>query len=248
MSAKFQILLPVDFPCTSNSDIVSKVPRELAIVLSDGSLSATLAATLAQQKYRLVLARIVMGDLKRARSADAFDRQVVHFKPYRHHTLSVETPKKQGGRDAAHMIDPRAHDDLGHRLTTLLPVMAIGFQLAAHYEANSVHIGLRVGRDSADLARASEHVQIWNELVQMTCGRPTIELIAPVLELERWQVVDLGFQAEAPMALSWDCDTDQPEPCGTCGGCREREQAFLRSARADPTRVAAAPVTSATSR
>jgi len=211
------------------------MPRELAIALTDSSLCACVAITLAHQKYRLVLIQIDTGELNQSRRSALFDQQVAHFKPYRNHTLKHDSITKPGKRDTQ-IVDPRAHDDLGQRLIGLLGVIARGIEVAAHYDATTIHLGLRVGLAGNDLARATEHLQIWNDLVQTTCGRPNIEIVAPLLEMDPWQVVDLGTQVDAPVQSSWDCELNQGDPCGTCGGCRWRETAFARAAKADPAR------------
>jgi 7-cyano-7-deazaguanine synthase len=59
-------------------------------------------------------------------------------------------------------------------------------------------------------------------------------VVGPVLELEAWQVVDLGVQVEAPFELAWSCLASGPEPCGLCAGCKGREAAFMRAVKADP--------------
>ena len=77
-------------------------------------------------------------------------------------------------------------------------------------------------------------MQILNELVQLPCGQPDLEVVTPLLELEAWQVVDVGAQISAPLDKSWSCMDDGAEPCGSCRGCRTREQAFVQAGKADP--------------
>jgi 7-cyano-7-deazaguanine synthase len=74
-------------------------------------------------------------------------------------------------------------------------------------------------------------------MAQMTLERPELEVVTPLLELELWQVIDLGVQLDAPLQLTWSCESNVGEPCGDCRRCRERDAAFQRSGRADPTRV-----------
>jgi 7-cyano-7-deazaguanine synthase len=80
-------------------------------------------------------------------------------------------------------------------------------------------------------------VQIWNELIQMPCAQGELEVQAPLLELDPWQVVDVGFQVAAPLDRTWSCDEEGSEPCWACRGCRAREAAFQQAAKNDPLRV-----------
>ena len=93
-----------------------------------------------------------------------------------------------------------------------------------------------VSAQASELAQASEYVQVWNELIQMPCDQPELTLEAPLLELEPWQVVDLGFQVGAPFERTWSCVGEGPEPCWACRGCRAREAAFQQAAKPDPGR------------
>jgi 7-cyano-7-deazaguanine synthase in queuosine biosynthesis len=88
-----------------------------------------------------------------------------------------------------------------------------------------------------DLARATEYLQVWDEMLQMTLGRPELRVIAPLLELELWQVVDLGFQVNAPLDRTWNCVDEHGDPCNACRGCRSRDAAFMQAAKPDPLKL-----------
>ena len=79
--------------------------------------------------------------------------------------------------------------------------------------------------------------RFWNELVQLPCGQTDLEVITPLLELEPWQVVDVGYQVAAPFDLTWSCAEDSSEPCWACRSCRSREAAFQQSGKPDPLRI-----------
>jgi len=217
--------------------------KDLAIVLNNGRLNAAVASALAAQKYRpiLVYAETDAGGAPAARSA--YDQQVAHFKPFREHTLAMPFFAPKDGAAlaaAAGSVDPRVHPPLGPQMVRLLPLVAAAVRFAADYQAAAVYLGLRVGPRGDELAQATEYVQVWNELIQMPCAQSELEVVAPLLELETWQVVDLGFQVAAPLERTWSCEGDGPEPCWSCRGCRDRDAAFQQAAKPDPLRGAKA--------
>jgi hypothetical protein len=215
--------------------------KDLAVILNDGGVNSAVAAALAAQKYRpiLVYAETSVGGAPAARAA--YDRQVTQFKPFREHTLAMAFfPPAPGAAVAAPATDPRVHTPLGPQMVRLLPLVAAAVRFAADYQAAAVYLGLRVGPKGDELAQATEYVQVWNELVQMPCAQTELEVVAPLLELEPWQVVDLGFQVSAPLEHTWSCLGDGPEPCWACPGCRARDAAFQQAARPDPLRGARA--------
>ena len=213
--------------------------KDLAVILNNGGLNSAVASALAVQKYRPILLYAEMSAGGAPAAKGAYDRQVAHFKPFREHTLAMSFfAPSAGAAVAPPATDPRAHTPLGPQMVRLLPLVAAAVRFAADYQAAAVYLGLRVGPKGDELAQATEYVQVWNELVQMPCAQAELEVIAPLLELEPWQVVDLGFQVAAPLEHTWSCDGDGPEPCGSCRGCRARDAAFQQAARPDLLRGA----------
>jgi len=144
----------------------------------------------------------------------------------------------QQDRTSATMIsDPRIPVVLAPQMLELMPLLSAAARYAAHYKAAAIYFGLRVGPQGDDLSHATEYVQIWNELLQVPCGLPEVEFVTPLLELEAWQVVDVGFQVAAPFDKTWSCSEEAGEACWACRGCRAREAAFQQAGKADPLRV-----------
>lgn len=213
--------------------------KDLAIILDNGGINSAVVAALAAQKYRPILVYADTEPGGRPAAKAAYDQQVAHFKPFREHILAMPFFAANGGAaPAAGAADPRVQTPQGPQLVRLLPLVASAVRFAADYQAVAVYLGLRVGPGGDELAQASEYIQVWNELVQMPCARGELEIVAPLLELEPWQVVDLGFQVAAPLERTWSCDGDGPDPCWACRGCRARDAAFQQAAKPDPLRGA----------
>jgi hypothetical protein len=220
--------------------------KDLAVVLNNGSLNGAVATALAAQRHRVVMLFAQTspdgGDATAGPRA-AFDRQVAHFKPYRDHVLDLSflaDARDGDGRPPAHAgigADPRHEVPVGPQLMDLVPLVGVALRFAAHHGAAAVHLGLRVGPTGDAVISAAEFGQVWSELVQMPCGLPDLSVEMPLLELEAWQVVDVGAQAHVPFDRTWSCDGPGPEPCWACHGCRAREAAFHRAAKPDPLRV-----------
>ena len=218
--------------------------KDLAIILNNGSVNSAVATALAVQKYRpVMLWAEVAQEAPASRRRAAYDMQVAHFKPYREHTLPMPwaaAVRPPGGQaPAPQASDPRAPAAVAPQMLEMLPLFAVAARFAAHYNAAAIYSGLRVGGSTGsgeELARATEYVQIWNEMLQMPCAQGELEVVAPLLELEPWQVVDVGFQVGVPFERTWSCDEESPEPCWSCRGCRAREAAFMQAGKPDPMR------------
>lgn len=214
--------------------------KELALILNNGSVNSAVATALAAQKYRPILLYAEAVPQPGSRTRMAYDQQVAHFKPYREHTLQMPflTALAIDERRGATAADPRQHSPRGPQMLELLPLFAAAVRFASHYRAAAIFSGLRIGQQSDELAQATEYGQVWNELIQIPCDQPDLEVQAPLMELEPWQVVDLGFQVGVPFERTWSCAEDAGEPCWACRGCRAREAAFQQAGKPDPLRGA----------
>jgi 7-cyano-7-deazaguanine synthase len=213
--------------------------KDLAIILNNGSVNSAVATAVAVQKYRPVLLHMEMAAAPGSRSRASYDLQVAHFKPYREHALNMHYLSTFGGasHQASAAGDPRTPSLLGPQMQELLPLMAVAVRFAAHYEAAAIYLGLRVGPAGTELAQATEYGQIWNEMMQIPCNLPDLDMVMPLLELEEWQVIDLGFEVSAPLDRTWSCMEESGDPCWACRGCRAREMAFQQAGKPDPLRV-----------
>jgi 7-cyano-7-deazaguanine synthase len=216
--------------------------KDIAIILNNGSLNAAVTTALAAQRYRLVTLFAETGPEPAQRSRAAYEQQVAHFKPYREHTLampflaSLAGAEQKGPTAAAAAADPRVPVSITPLLVELVPLLAAAARFAVHYSANAIYSGLRVGGHGDELSQATEFIQVWQELLQMTCGQTDLDVVAPLLELDPWQVVDVGYNVSAPFDRTWSCSEEGPEPCWACQACRAREAAFQQAAKPDPLR------------
>lgn len=54
-----------------------------------------------------------------------------------------------------------------------------------------------------------------------------IKILAPFVEWNKKQVVAEGVKLGVPYEMTWSCYEGGDEPCGECGTCRDRREAFL---------------------
>lgn len=214
--------------------------KDLAIVLNNGGVNSAVITAMAAQRYRPILLHIEATPQAGTRLRASYDMQVAHFKPHREHSiampfLSMFQPTNAAAASMA--SDPRGQTTVPTQLLDLLPIISVAARYGAHYQAAAIYVGLRIGTQGDELAQATEYIQIWNELIQMPCAQPELEIQTPLLELEAWQVVDVGYQVNTPFDRTWSCIEESNEPCWACRGCRIREAAFVQAGKPDPLRV-----------
>jgi 7-cyano-7-deazaguanine synthase len=64
-------------------------------------------------------------------------------------------------------------------------------------------------------------------------GRP-VQILTPLIDLSKAQIVKLGLSVDAPLELSWSCYRGDQRPCGTCDACVLRAKGFAEAGLADP--------------
>lgn len=61
-----------------------------------------------------------------------------------------------------------------------------------------------------------------------------LEIKAPFVKMTKADVVKIGLDLKVPYELTWSCYEGNDQPCGTCGTCIDRQNAFLENGIKDP--------------
>ena len=86
-----------------------------------------------------------------------------------------------------------------------------------------------VGWDAEEAAtfpdNSKEFLETFNDLVDV--GSPKkIEIEAPLIDLNKEEIVELGLDIGAPIELSYSCYKGNDKQCGVCESCMRRKRAF----------------------
>lgn len=63
-----------------------------------------------------------------------------------------------------------------------------------------------------------------------------LKIEAPFVNLTKGEVVKIGLDLKVPYELTWSCYEGSNEPCGKCGTCIDRENAFKLNGVSDPAK------------
>jgi 7-cyano-7-deazaguanine synthase len=81
-------------------------------------------------------------------------------------------------------------------------------------------------------------VKAINKSLSYSCEKK-VEVVAPVVDLNKEEIIKLGLKIEAPLDLSWSCYFSGTQPCGKCESCMRRARAFKRAGVPDPAMTGA---------
>lgn len=101
--------------------------------------------------------------------------------------------------------------------------------------ANAIFVGA-VAEDSSGYPDCRpEYYRAFAELVrQGTRPETQIEIMTPLIQMRKSEIVRRGTELEAPLGLTWSCYQFEDEACGTCDSCRLRLRAFAQARISDP--------------
>lgn len=69
-----------------------------------------------------------------------------------------------------------------------------------------------------------------------------IQVIAPLIDRSKQEVVELGHSIGVPLGLTWSCYSGGVKACGRCDACRIRFHAFAGAGLTDPIAYEVTPV------
>ena len=93
------------------------------------------------------------------------------------------------------------------------------------------HADDAAGRAYADCSE--EFVEAMNKAICIGTYEK-VKIIAPLVNYNKSDVIDLGLQLITPYGLTWSCYEGGDKPCGTCGTCIDRAAAFANNSVEDP--------------
>lgn len=78
-----------------------------------------------------------------------------------------------------------------------------------------------------------DFVDAMNKSFQL-CDWHHLELEAPFLHMDKGDICKIGVSLKVPYEKTWTCYVGGDVPCGKCGACQERAEAFAKAGVPDP--------------
>jgi len=102
-------------------------------------------------------------------------------------------------------------------------------------EADAIYIGA-VEEDSSGYpdCRRSFYDAFEKIIDEGTKPQTIIKIETPLINMNKSEIVKLGFQFNSPIKLSWSCYRNEDIPCGNCDSCKLREKGFKSANFIDP--------------
>lgn len=116
-----------------------------------------------------------------------------------------------------------------------LVMIAMATAIAEAHGYGAVVLGNNLEESGAYPDNEEEFTNLLNQALNYAVADGNlVQVLAPVGNLMKHEIVKLGLELGAPMHLTWSCYHGGDKHCGHCGPCFMRRTAFERNGHTDP--------------
>jgi 7-cyano-7-deazaguanine synthase len=218
-----------------------KVNMERAVVLLSGGMDSCVCAALAARDHLPAALHISYGQRTETREKRAFIDICGRLGIHDHLMVRTEALRAIGG---SALTDKSLSVPQSHEIGRDIPITYVPFR-NAHFlsvavswaevlGAKKIYIGA-VEQDSSGYPDCRPaYYRAFNEVVKAGTKQGTIEIVTPLIQMRKAEIVKLGLELKAPFDLTWSCYSREDTACGVCDSCVLRIRAFHAAGTADP--------------
>lgn len=215
----------------------------LGIVLASGGMDSCVTAAIAASKCdEIAMLHISYGQRTEQRECKAFNDIADFYKVTRRMTTSIAYLAQIGGSSLTDRNIEVSQADIESKEipTSYVPfrnahLLSIATSWAEVIGAGRIYIGA-VAEDSSGYPDCRlEYYEAFNRVIEVgTKPETKIEIITPVIQLRKSEIIRRGVELGAPLHLSWSCYKSEDLACGECDSCALRLRGFNEAGLTDP--------------
>jgi 7-cyano-7-deazaguanine synthase len=215
----------------------------LAVCLVSGGMDSCVTAAIAQaENSEVAFLHVSYGQRTEARERRAFTELADRFEVRQRLAVSIESLKAIGGSSLTDENIPVTKANLAAQEipTSYVPfrnahMLAIATSWAEAIGAQRIYIGA-VAEDSSGYpdCRPEFYDAFQRAIDAGTRPETKIEIVTPVIDLSKPDIVRRGLELGAPLELTWSCYVAEDHACGQCDSCALRLRAFKTAGIPDP--------------
>ena len=215
----------------------------LAVCLVSGGMDSCVTAAIGRQENEeLAFLHVSYGQRTEARERQAFNELADHFDVAKRLAVSIEHLKQIGGSS---LTDPDIAVTEANLASPEIPtsyvpfrnshLLSIATSWAEVIGAQRIYIGA-VAEDSSGYpdCRPEFYEAFQRAIDSGTKPETRIEIVTPVIDLRKAEIVKRGVELGVPFELTWSCYQAEEAACGRCDSCALRLRAFREAGVPDP--------------
>jgi 7-cyano-7-deazaguanine synthase len=216
--------------------------KPLAIVLASGGMDSCVTTAIANVDYRLAMLHVGYGQRTEARELRAFNAVADFYEAEHRLVCRLDHLKQIGGSS---LTDAKIAVEAANLERSGIPSSYVPFR-NAHFISIAVSWGEVLGAHKIFVGAVAEdssgypdcrpeYYAAFNRVISAGTKPEThLELVTPVIDLRKSEIVRRGRELGAPFELTWSCYQGQEAACGICDSCALRLRAFEEVGLEDP--------------
>lgn len=216
--------------------------NKAVVLLSGGLDSATTTAIAIEAGYEVIALSFRYGQ-RHYKELEAAKKIAQAFKIQDHFIIDVNLSQWGGSSLTDQSLSiPQSGVQTDIIPSTYVPgrntvFIAIALSLAEAKNAQAIYLGINAIDYSGYPDCRPEYLQAFQQLANLASKvgveGNTPQLIAPLVNDSKADIVRRALKLNVPIADTWSCYQGGESPCGLCDSCRIRDQALIAVGRAD---------------
>lgn len=219
-----------------------------AVVLLSGGLDSTTCMAIANQHHDRLIALSFDYGQRHRKELDNASSIASHYSA-EHLVVSFDARKWGGSALTSDVELPKGREIDDSIPVTYVPArntifLSFALAVAEAKDADSVYIGVNALDYSGYPDCRPEYIDAFQAMANLAQkravdGRP-VQIIAPLVTLDKAAIIRRAAELSAPLQLSWSCYDGDVVPCGECDSCVLRAKGFAEAGFDDPATSRAA--------
>lgn len=216
--------------------------KPLAVIAVSGGLDSCVTTAIANKEYDLALAHFNYGQRTEDKELQSFNKIADYFEVEKRMVIDFSHFQKIGGSSLTDKSIEINKADLNNENVpnSYVPfrngnMLSACVSWAEIIEANSIFIGAVFEDSSGYPDCRPEFLNAFETMLNLgTKPETKIKIKAPIINMNKKEIIKIGLELKAPLELTWSCYSDEDEACGVCDSCALRLRGFQSLGIVDP--------------
>lgn len=223
--------------------------QNIAVIALSGGMDSCVTAAIAAMEYEIAVAHINYGQRTEKRELKSFNDISDHYKVKHRLVIDYTHLSKIGGSSLTDKNIGVTKADLNNKEipSSYVPfrnanILSACVSWAEVLNAKAVFIGAVFEDSSGYPDCRPEFFSAYEKMIDLgTKPETKIEVITPIINFSKAQIVNKGIELDAPLHLTWSCYQNEDEACGVCDSCALRLRGFQQAGFEDPIKYSEKP-------
>lgn len=221
---------------------ISKNTHKIAVVALSGGLDSCVTAAIANENYELALLHANYHQLTEKKELESFNKIAEYYNVKHKLVVDLSHIAAIGGSSLTDKNIPlqKAALHSNEIPNSYVPfrnanILSVCTSWAEVLNASAIFIGAVFEDSSGYPDCRPDFFNAFQKVIEFgTKPSFNAQIITPVINLSKAEIVKKGLELNAPLKYTWSCYSNEDEACGVCDSCALRLRGFQTAGVEDP--------------